>query len=349
MNPDGFDDILFRGIPANANRRSPRFLTSACIHLGGLGLVLAIVPRMVMPSQAVRFSTTLIAPVEVKTQPKPVQAAVAIPKAPTPPPVLRPLPRIREARVTVPKLEDAPRLPNTPHPPMVLPTPVAAVHPPVQTGVFGSNAPSQVSPQLAVPVSQDAGFDRVAAEGPVARPTTIASAGFDTRWTDSRPAAAAAKIQTGAFGQASPEARSARVIAANVNHPGFDVVAGAEKPAIPDQIRKTGFDQPKAVNLPTKQAPPAMASVRPIEILDKPKPAYTPEARTQKIEGDVLLDVVFAASGEVRVLGVVRGLGHGLDESAIDAARRIRFTPALQSGRPVDQHVTLHVVFQITG
>jgi TonB family protein len=73
------------------------------------------------------------------------------------------------------------------------------------------------------------------------------------------------------------------------------------------------------------------------------------EARKQRIEGTVVLDVIFTATGEVRVLGVSQGLGHGLDENAIDAARRIRFRPATQAGAPVDQRALLHVVFQITG
>jgi TonB family protein len=250
----------------------------------------------------------------------------------------------------IPKLEEAPRLPNNPRPAVVLPTPVqtVSIRPLVQTGTFGSNVTPQANPKLPVPAAQDAGFDHVAIDAPVAQPTTIVTAGFDARSPDVRPTAVAARIQTGAFGLAAEPSR-ARVSAANVNHAGFDVVAETERTAAPEQIRKAGFDPLKAASTPAKQKPSATVAVRPIEILDKPKPAYTAEARTEKIEGTVLLDVIFAATGEVHVLGVVRGLGHGLDQNAIDAARRIRFTPALQSGTPVDQHVTLHVVFEITG
>ena len=158
-------------------------------------------------------------------------------------------------------------------------------------------------------------------------------------------------VQTGAFGQtAADQPRSTQRLAANVSHTAFDVRPEAGRPTVLDQtVRKTGFDEPKAVNAPAKQAAPAAAAMRPVQILDKQKPAYTPEARTQKIEGTVELDVLFTATGEVRVLGVTRGLGHGLDENAIEAARHIRFTPALQSGTPIDQRVLLRVVFQITG
>ncbi|MGH9511150.1 MAG: energy transducer TonB [Terriglobales bacterium] len=84
-----------------------------------------------------------------------------------------------------------------------------------------------------------------------------------------------------------------------------------------------------------------------VEILFKPMPAYTEEARKMRIQGEVLLDIVFEASGTIRVTRVVRGLGHGLDQSAIEAAEQIRFKPALRDGRPADSRVILHVIFQL--
>ena len=84
-----------------------------------------------------------------------------------------------------------------------------------------------------------------------------------------------------------------------------------------------------------------------MEILFKPKPDYTDEARKLKIEGEVLLRVLFAAGGEVRVLDVIRGLGRGLDENAIRAAQQIRFKPAQRDGQPVDSTATVHIVFQL--
>jgi TonB family protein len=74
---------------------------------------------------------------------------------------------------------------------------------------------------------------------------------------------------------------------------------------------------------------------------------YTDEARRLGIEGEVLVEVVFLSSGQVKVEGVSKGLGHGLDEAAIRAAQQIRFKPALQDGRPVDFPATVHIVFQI--
>ncbi len=85
----------------------------------------------------------------------------------------------------------------------------------------------------------------------------------------------------------------------------------------------------------------------PVEIMFKPRPAYTEEARRVQIEGEVLLEMLFSASGEVRFVRLVRGLGHGLDESAIAAAREIRFRPAQREGSPVDSPAIVHIVFQL--
>ncbi len=85
----------------------------------------------------------------------------------------------------------------------------------------------------------------------------------------------------------------------------------------------------------------------PAEILFKPVPAYTQEARALRIEGEVLLEVVLEASGGLRVLRVLSGLGHGLDDNAIKAAEQIRFKPALRNGQPADSTVVLHIIFQM--
>jgi TonB family protein len=85
----------------------------------------------------------------------------------------------------------------------------------------------------------------------------------------------------------------------------------------------------------------------PAEIVSKPSPIYTEEARAKRIEGEVLLEVVFEATGRLRVLKVVKGLGHGLDDSAVRAAEQIRFKPALRDGQPSDSKAVVHIVFQL--
>jgi TonB family protein len=85
----------------------------------------------------------------------------------------------------------------------------------------------------------------------------------------------------------------------------------------------------------------------PVEITYKPNPVYTQEARSLKLEGEVLLEMTFLANGTLHVNRVVRGLGHGLDEAAVNAANKIRFKPALRNGQPVDSTAVVHVVFQL--
>src|SRR5215469_13834956 len=84
-----------------------------------------------------------------------------------------------------------------------------------------------------------------------------------------------------------------------------------------------------------KSAPTGPADTTP-NITDKPRPEYTAEGRSLKIEGDVVIDLVFLANGSIQINRVVNGLGHGLDESAVRAAQQIKFKPAKREGEPVD-------------
>jgi TonB family protein len=96
-----------------------------------------------------------------------------------------------------------------------------------------------------------------------------------------------------------------------------------------------------------KENAPQNGSSSDLVILDKPRPAYSEEARHLQIEGSVLLEASFGASGQVRVLRVVRGLGHGLDEIAIKAAGAIHFQPAVEHGLPVDSMATVKIEFRL--
>jgi len=93
--------------------------------------------------------------------------------------------------------------------------------------------------------------------------------------------------------------------------------------------------------------PDLSGAATPVEITFKPNPVYTDEARSLKLEGEVLLEVSFGANGALHVNRVVRGLGHGLDEAAIAAANKMRFKPAMRGGQPVDSTAIVHVMFQM--
>lgn len=115
-------------------------------------------------------------------------------------------------------------------------------------------------------------------------------------------------------------------------------------------VRQAGFGdtEPTATVAKAKIPEPSAAPRNtPAEVLSKPNPLYTEEARKMRIEGEVLLEVVFESGGKVRVNRVIRGLGHGLDEAAIHAAEEIHFKPALRDGQPSDSTAVLHIVFQL--
>jgi len=82
-------------------------------------------------------------------------------------------------------------------------------------------------------------------------------------------------------------------------------------------------------------------------IVDKPRPEYTAEGRSMRIEGDVVIDLVFLANGTIQINKVVSGLGHGLDESAVRAAQQIKFKPAKREGEPVDFPARVRIEFRL--
>jgi TonB family protein len=84
-----------------------------------------------------------------------------------------------------------------------------------------------------------------------------------------------------------------------------------------------------------------------IEVLSKPPAQYTNEARAARVQGDVVLRVTFTAAGQVVVQGVVRSLGHGLDEEARRVAQQIRFRPATRNGQAVDLTTNITITFQL--
>jgi TonB family protein len=84
-----------------------------------------------------------------------------------------------------------------------------------------------------------------------------------------------------------------------------------------------------------------------LAILDKPSAGYTEAARTNRVEGRVRLMVVFKATGEIGDVSVITHLPHGLTERAVDAARRIRFTPKSINGTATDEQTTVEYNFRL--
>lgn len=188
----------------------------------------------------------------------------------------------------------------------------------VQTGGFGdpNGVPGHGKPNARLTVASTGSFDLPAgggqgngAGGAKGIKGTVASAGFGS-------------------GIAQPGQGDGRSNGRGVQHVDF----GSQEVA-----QSTVKARPVDSGLLTSQ----------VEITYKPKPVYTQEARELKLEGEVLLEVMFEANGQLHVNRVVRGLGHGLDESAVAAAKQMRFKPALRGGAPVDSSAIVHVVFAL--
>ncbi len=125
-------------------------------------------------------------------------------------------------------------------------------------------------------------------------------------------------------------------------------IANPPPPAKRGTIQSTGFaNQTVATEAPKKKAVASEGDTTPVDILDKPRPVYTAEGRTLRIEGDVVLEMVFLANGTIQVNRVVSGLGHGLDEAATRAAQQIKFKPARREGQPVDFPARVRIEFRL--
>ncbi|MGH9530241.1 MAG: energy transducer TonB [Terriglobales bacterium] len=112
-------------------------------------------------------------------------------------------------------------------------------------------------------------------------------------------------------------------------------------------VAQTGFTAQAIAAPVTRTVSDQGSATSPIEITYKPKPVYTEEARKLQLQGEVLLEVTFAANGQLHVNRVVRGLGHGLDEAAVVATNNMRFKPAKRNGSPVDLTAVVHVMFEL--
>jgi len=299
---------------------------------------------------------------EILERPKPDYHAIAL--VPTPVPVnqtpQRQLPKPvvvakldpppPDLRLPAPRPEPKPKVEVAPAPEVKIatkkldplpPTPAPVIpRPPVKTNVFstGSSAPQTIDKPIQK--VQTGGFgdpNGVPARSSQTQAVNIAqSGGFDM------PAGPG-------YGNGTGGAKGARGVVAST---GFGGGVAVEGPRTSSQavVRQAGFGDADVAAPPTVQSHPAAQAAQkiiPAEILSKPVPIYTEEARAKRIEGEVLLEVVLEASGKIRVLKVVRGLGHGLDDAAVHAAEQIRFKPALRDGQPSDSTAVLHIIFQL--
>jgi periplasmic protein TonB len=83
------------------------------------------------------------------------------------------------------------------------------------------------------------------------------------------------------------------------------------------------------------------------QLLSKVEPEYSEEARKAKYSGTVLLSIVVDEHGLPRDIRVIRPVGLGLDEKAIEAVSRWRFRPGVKGGRAVSVQANIEVSFRL--
>lgn len=325
-------------------RRWDRFGTSVVLH--GAVLVLIVQLAIWLPRPHVQEDKIAVVPLYLPVPPRPVPKV-----APPPPKVLAKL-------QPPPKPAALPAPPPLPQPAKVEP-PKVEVKPPVEV--------VKALPEPAVPKPVPQPPKRVV--------ENTFDSGSSAPPTVKKPAR---EVQTGGFGDpngvhGNSEKKGALTIASvgsfdlpsgggngngrngthgtpgTVQSSGFgDGAAGTGNGDRPrGTVTQAGFSTATAGTTGPRKTAEAGPNTVPLEITYKPRPIYTEEARKLKIEGEVLLEVMFTASGELRVQRVVKGLGHGLDEAAERAAGQIRFHPAKRNGQPTDSVALVHINFEL--
>ena len=255
------------------------------------------------------------------------------PKLPAPQP--KEIPKMEAPVVKPVPVPEAPKVAENTPPPVLPKPPVPEKK--VTQGLFDSG--SSAKPTIKAPVRevQTGGFgdpNGVPGRSDKDRKLTVASVGsFD--------------LPTGPVNvNGAGGARGKQGVVASVGFGDGMAGAGSGDRNPRGGVNTGGFGDATTAEAPARRASRA-PDTTPVEILSKPRPVYTAEARQQRIEGEVLLAVLFGASGDIHVERVIRGLGHGLDEAAQRAATQIRFNPAKKDGRPTDSDAVVHIVFAL--
>jgi TonB family protein len=99
---------------------------------------------------------------------------------------------------------------------------------------------------------------------------------------------------------------------------------------------------------PSNQRPSRTGNrIAPPRPVSAPNPPFSDEARRAKYQGTAVLSVVVDKTGQVRSVRIVRPLGMGLDQRAVEAVSEWRFRPATDDGEPVDRRIRIEVDFHL--
>lgn len=253
--------------------------------------------------------------IKIPEPPKPVV------KMETPKPNLLPAPPKQVIAMAAPKVVNLGQ-------PKAASIPNNDAHPsPVRLGVTDSPIKDLHGPAVA-PVALGRGVPGMSASntgsGPPASKVVLGSGQPDGKAIKGGGVVAVTGLPHGVVGGTGPANGTGQVAQVNMGH--------NEPPAMPKPAQA-------ATEAPRVKAP---------KVIYKPKPEYTAEARQLHLEGMVSVRIRVLPNGQVEVLGVTNGLGHGLDESAKRAIMATKFEPATDaSGHPVTWDGVVNVAFQL--
>ena len=296
-----------------------------------------------------RYEETLLV---LPAKPEPPQPKVKLP----PPPPLEKLPPVLDVKLEAPKInmpKPEPKPDLRPIPIEVkLPTPVIQS---VKPKVIEAPQPKPVLIVAAMPAQDNRlkpstkpvhfGDTFGVTPNPNAKgPATVAAIGNPYGGMQGPAVAPHGIVGSTGFGNGTKFGSNAGVVG-KVASAGVRVTTSAPLSVSSGKVASAGIPAaPTAV----AEAPRTVGPVpTDLEVISKPKPQYTSEAKQLKVQGDVILRVTFAANGQVMVQGIVHSLGHGLDEEARRVAQQIRFRPATRNGQAVDMTTNITITFQL--
>jgi len=289
------------------------------------------------PPPEIKVKVKAPPPVKMPEPPKPAMVKLDMPKInlpkPEPKPEIKQLPIVKEP-VNLPKIAAKPQVVtlapqvkavSLAAAPALVPQPkvsTAAVHLGDLNGVTPNPSATRAATVAAI------GMNNGGMSGPAAAPRgVVGSAGFGGTTRPGTAGGSVGKVASAGFPGSNGTAANG-----TPSNPGR--VAAAVGPVMAVQS-----STPALVLKPEEQTTPPV-------VVSYSKAEYTNEALQLKIQGEVVLRVKVTTSGQAVVLGVLHGLGHGLDESAVRSAPTYKFKPATRNGQPVEFTTNIIVRFQ---
>ena len=346
--------VAFRdfGVLNDGKRSRSATITAITINvLVGLAVLFLVKAAVVKPKTK---HAELIDPISI-AKPEPPLPRPKLPPPPPPPPppkVVIPPPPI-PVPVPPPPVPPPPTpAPSVPKPQPAPPAPKLMPAPPAPRAVNLMGTPAHVPNNDAHPSAVRLGSPDNPLKpmtGPAVARVNMGTAGMPGMPgsnTGSGPRAVNVSMGSGSPGSSNLNATAPKQVNGLANGcvgctgPMNSKATGIQRVAMNTAPVQPSFQQP-SVKAAVVQSKPTL--------IYKPEPVYTEEAKAMHLEGNVSLKIRVTADGTVQVLGVVSGLGHGLDQAAEKAAQGTRFKPALDAaGSPVPWEGVVLVKFQMS-